>query len=302
MANSKKTKAGPYSANFQQALIEGGILPAGYEDRDGKKMPKPDNLEEIHLRLKLPRPSLPTSPSLTGVFEEVGEADDQTRNEQEVKTLMIPLIEGKVSNRRSVARSISFTNMAELNNTYLTKAKPDLYCGTPPEDLDQAIRDELEHHILPSTRKDLPMAPNFFLEVKGPRRMPDEVRVQACYDGTLGARAMQQLQSYGQDELVFDNKAYTISSTYQDGQLKMYTTHPVAPREPGGQPRYSTTRIGTWGMSGDAEIFQQGATAFRNARDWTQEQRDRFVAAANQRRANEGQAGDQAPSHDGTGA
>lgn len=43
------------------------------------------------------------------------------------------------------------------------------------------------------------------------------------------------------------------------------------------------TQINTWGMTGNAETFRQGATAFRNARDWTKEQRDEAIRYANDR-------------------
>ena len=46
------------------------------------------------------------------------------------------------------------------------------------------------------------------------------------------------------------------------------------------------TQINTWAMTGNVEAFRQGATAFRNARDWAKEKRDEFIDAANVRRAN----------------
>jgi hypothetical protein len=79
------------------------------------------------------------------------------------------------------------------------------------------------------------MAPNFYFEAKGPNGSAVVVRRQACYDDAIGARGMQSLQSYRQNELVYDNRAYTITSTYHDRQLKMYTTYitpPAGPRKP----------------------------------------------------------------------
>jgi hypothetical protein len=34
-------------------------------------------------------------------------------------------------------------------------------------------------------------------------------------------------------------------------------------------------------MTGSRQTFQEGAGAFRNARDWAKEQRDRLIASAN---------------------
>ena len=56
--------------------------------------------------------------------------------------------------------------------------------------------------------------PNYFLEAKAPKGGADVVKQQACYDGALGARAMHQLQSYREDQPVFDGDAYTLVSTY----------------------------------------------------------------------------------------
>ncbi|KAF9784284.1 hypothetical protein IL306_007297 [Fusarium sp. DS 682] len=50
----------------------------------------------------------------------------------------------------------------------LVRGNPDLYYGARPEQLDQKVRQELGSHIIPSTQHDLPIVPNFFLEVKGP--------------------------------------------------------------------------------------------------------------------------------------
>jgi hypothetical protein len=42
-------------------------------------------------------------------------------------------------------------------------------------------------------------------------------------------------------------------------------------------------QVNTWGMTGNIETFRQGATAFRNARDWAKEQRDEAIERANER-------------------
>ncbi len=40
------------------------------------------------------------------------------------------------------------------------------------------------------------------------------------------------------------------------------------------------TQVYSWALDGDADKFREGAAAFRNARDWAQEQRDAFIKAA----------------------
>lgn len=127
------------------------------------------------------------------------------------------------------------------------------------------------------------MAPNFFLAAKGPDGSAAVAKRQACYDGALGARGIQSLQSYGQDEPVYDNNAYTFTSIYHNGQLQMHTTHITPPAGPGQPPEYHMSQINTWGLTGNADTFRQGAAAFRNGRDWAKEKRDQFISAANER-------------------
>jgi hypothetical protein len=106
---------------------------------------------------------------------------------------------------------------------------------------------------------------------------------QASYDGALGARAIYSLQLYGQNELAYENNAFTVTAIYHDGTLKMYTSHLAQPNGPGSRPEYYMTQINTWGMTGNEKTFRQGATAFRNARDWAKEQRDEAIRRANER-------------------
>jgi len=92
---------------------------------------------------------------------------------------------------------------------------------------------------------------------------------------------MHQLQSYKQ-EPIYDGNAYTITSTYHAGNLNMYTTH-ITSSGPGGSPEYHMSQVGGWNTIGDPDTCRRGFTAFRNARDRAQEQRDAFVLAANER-------------------
>lgn len=93
-------------------------------------------------------------------------------------------------------------------------------------------------------------------------------RRQACYDGALGARALHSLQSYGQEASAYDGNAYTIILIYNDGTLKLYTSHSSEPTERGSEPKYYMNQLKAWAVTSDLEIFRQGATAYRNSRDW----------------------------------
>lgn len=106
---------------------------------------------------------------------------------------------------------------------------------------------------------------------------------QACYDGGYGARATHALQNYGNKEPTYDGNAYTFSSTYHAGTLKLYAHHVTPPTAPGGRHEYHMTQVDGWQMTGNIETFRRGATAFRNARDVAQRHRNRFIEAANAR-------------------
>ncbi|KAF7512803.1 hypothetical protein GJ744_000370 [Endocarpon pusillum] len=69
--------------------------------------------------------------------------------------------------------------------------------------------------------------------------------LDASYDGALEARGMHSLQSYREDKPVHDNNAYTITSIYHGGQLKMYTSHPAQLTNPGSRPEYCMTQLNT---------------------------------------------------------
>ena len=106
-----------------------------------------------------------------------------------------------------------------------------------------------------------------FRSGKGPRWVSCCCQRQASYDGALGARETHSFWSYGQDEPVYENNAYAITSTYHDGHLKMYASYLAQPASPGGRPEYYMSQINTWGMTGNVETFRQGATAYQNARE-----------------------------------
>ncbi|KAI9877505.1 MAG: hypothetical protein M1830_003735 [Pleopsidium flavum] len=273
----------PHNRNFQQNLIDHGVYPYGYKYPDGRIPAKPDNWENINQRLVQRRPSLSPSQFSDGAFEEFVQVDAHASKENKVTDSVIPIIEGKIRDGRCVAGGIPLTNLDDLTDGTISSGNPDRFYGARPEQLNRQIRNQLRGRIVPSTQEDLPMAPSFFLAAKGPDGSAVVARRQACYDGALGARSIQSLQSYGQPEPVYDNNAYTVTSIYNDGTLKMYTSHPSQPTGPENRPEYYMTQLNTWGMTGNPETFRQGATAYRNARDWAKEKRDGFIEAANGR-------------------
>ncbi|EEQ29627.1 hypothetical protein McanMca71_006708 [Microsporum canis] len=279
---AKTTSTSAYNRNFEQKLIDYGVYPDGYECPDGRVPAMPNNLDEINERLAQRRPSLSPSKFSESEFRKFKRADTNASKEKPVISTVIPTIDGDISDSKCVGGDYPFGNLAPLTDGTLAHAKPDHFFGARPEQLNPEIRDKLCKFIIPSTQTSLPMLPNFFLEAKGPDGLPIVATRQACYDGALGARGIYKLQSY-KEKPIYDNNAYTITSTYQSGQLKIYTNHIAAPQDSNGRPEYVMTELNAWSVAGNIDSFRQGVSAYRNARDWAKEQRDRLIRAANER-------------------
>jgi hypothetical protein len=266
---------------YPQTLVDHGVYPEEYEHPDGREAPTPNNWEEINKRLMQPRPSLSPSKFSDGAFKDFKKTNAHAFTEEDIMTSVIPIVSGSTKSDRSVARDIKFGNLDPLTDGGLVSGQPDIFYGARPEQLDRRIRRELAGRIIPSTQEDVPMVPNFYLEAKGPDGSLAVAGRQACYDGALGARGIHSLQSFGTSEPVYDNNAYTIASTYHGGTLKMYTTHPTESQNPHRQSDYHTNPLRGWLLTDSAESFRQGARAYRNARDWAREQRNRLIQDAN---------------------
>lgn len=90
------------------------------------------------------------------------------------------------------------------------------------------------------------------------------------------------MQSYGLDDKVFDNKAYTFGATYYSGHLKLYVMHPTKSRDPDGKPEYHMTQIRAFALDDSLDSLREGIAAFRNMQDLAKEKRDEFIASANE--------------------
>lgn len=145
-------------------------------------------------------------------------------------------------NQDQESRQAPFKGLKSITSKITTAAQPDYYDGTNPGNIDEQVRNKLGPVIIPTVHARAPAVPNFFLEAKPPKGGCDVPKLQAALNGALGARAMHELQSYGQGEPVYDNNAYTLTSTYHGGQLKIYTTHITPPAGPGQLPEYHMTQ------------------------------------------------------------
>ncbi|PHH75048.1 hypothetical protein CDD80_2665 [Ophiocordyceps camponoti-rufipedis] len=277
------TSTGPYDRNFQHHLIDSRIYPPLYVGLDGNLVPEPENIKEIKEQLGRRRPSLSHFQFDQEVIKDFAKANAQITKGCQVMRLIVPTIEGKLDNIRCCGGQEPFRNLDNLLDGLTVPGNPDIYYGALPEQVDRAVRLEIGGHIIPTSDDSLPMAPNFFLHVKGPYGTTAVAKRQACYDGALGARGMLSLQSYGKTEACYDNKAYTLASVYIDGCLSMYCVQPIPPPSAREEPGYAMTLIDSYALVGSADNFRTGAATYRNARDWAKQQRDHVIKQANER-------------------
>ena len=276
-SNTKNTSA--YHAEFVQKMIDSGIYPDGYEGVDEEAL-EPNNIETIRQALAKSRDSLSPSQFSEDVFTQFRRENRRAKSELAATANVIPYITGSKDRQFETGGDVKFNNVAKFDPN-ITVLQPDGYYGAKPAQIDLRVRTDLDEHITPSTSKHLPIAPNFFREDKSAKGRADVAQNQAMHDGAVGARGMLHLQNYGNTMRVYDGIAYTISSTYLDGQLKMYATHPGPPGSGSSEPQYYMTQLGAYAMTHSLDTFREGAGAYRNGREWAQQQRDDFIAKAN---------------------
>ncbi|KAI1317868.1 hypothetical protein F5Y16DRAFT_414549 [Xylariaceae sp. FL0255] len=256
---------GPYDRVFQQHLINYGIYPDGFQYPDGQFPPEPVNLDDIDQVPAQPRRSLSLSRFSKHDLLRFKQANANALKEAEVMSGVLPIIKRDIKNDEiCMSGHILFKSLDHLTDGSLVPGNPDRYYGARPEQLDQQVWRKLCGHIVLSTQHEAPILPNFFLEVKGPDGSSAVAARQACYDGALGTRGMQSLHLYLVSDPVFNNKAYTITSTYHDGTLKIYTVHPLPQARPGIQYKYITTRIKAYALTSNVDTFKVGAKRKRD--------------------------------------
>ena len=282
--SSKTRRTSAYDLGFEQHLIDHGFYPEGFGGL--KNLKEPDNSGEIQVRLRIPRASLSPSRFSRNEFWDFKEKNQDAMTENAIMSKAFPVITGTPD--ISSQENLAFGNLQDLTDGSLAKAKPDLYDGARPADLNKQVRSSLGPYVVPSKNTTAPCVPNFFAEGKGPNGSSAVAKLQVLYDGALGARGIHELRSYIHGETLFDNNTYTISSTYHGdtGDLTIYSSHPTPSDDPRQPIEYRMTQLGGWKMAGDPETFRQGATALRNAREWAQEKRKELIAAANSKALN----------------
>lgn len=162
--------------------------------------------------------------------------------------------------------------------------QPTFYDGVPPAEIDERVKEDLQHLIIPSAANpQAPAVPNFFVEIRAPSEDEKWIRCRACYNGALGARAIHSVQNYGRDEPIYDGNAHVITTIYdpRTGVLQIFLSYVIRSSKTGQLAEYYMTELGSWNLTDDKESFVRGTTVFRNARDFAKERRDRFIKEAN---------------------
>lgn len=270
---TKSRKTNPYDPNFELHLIDHGVHPEEFSDEP--------ELTEIVSKLTERRLSLSPSRFSDGDFKAFRQSNRRAKSEAEVLAHVVPTTLGSNQTMYPSARDTTFGNLERITDGSIVPAKPDIYDGAYPAALLPSVRKELFHHIVPSSTQDKPMAPNLFMEVKGPAGDLAVAMRQAQYNGAVGSRAVHTLQNYGNDKPQYDGQAYTFSSTYHGATLTIYAHHTTAPTTDGGRPEYHMTQVKAYALTSDRDTFVQGATALRNVRDLAKCHCDRFIQAAN---------------------
>ncbi|KAI1283600.1 hypothetical protein F5Y07DRAFT_350095 [Xylaria sp. FL0933] len=273
---TKKTSSSSRGPDFERHLADHSIF---LHDRRSSAL----NIQDICGRLHRSRSSLSLSRFSEKDFEAFKRTNDTIANEDDVMIDILPVIYG--SSKILSKRNLLFTELKPITNESTTKPKPDAFDGAHPTAIDKQIRSKRDIYplIIPTKYMHVPVAPNFFVEVKSQSGDPAVLKRQACYDGAYGARAMHCLQNYGKDELVYDGNAYTFSAIYHPGlsMLALYAHHVTAPTISGGKPEYHMTQVAGYYLMNNRKGLIEALTAFRNLRDIAQEFRDGFIEAAN---------------------
>lgn len=278
-------RSSAYDNNFEQHLLDHAIYLEGYEYPEDRGSPKPKNLGQIRHQLLATRASLSSLRAHDSLFLEF-QQKKKTKSEGTVMRKVVPLIAG--NDHIPNEGHLPFTNLESLTSDTTVKPVPDYFDGARIAEVHNQVRRDLDTIIIPTKHVNVPVAPNFFLEAKAPTSTADVALRQSCYYGAYGARAIHALQNYGNEDPAYDNSAYTFSSTYYDGLLRLYAHHLQAPTTPGGLPEYHMTRITGIDLGEDTETLIKGVTAFRNARDLAEQHRNCFIKAANSRATDTG--------------
>ena len=177
----------------RQALIDAKYYPPKYRQQNNE----PNNLHEIKEKLRQRRPSFTTS---NDDFQHFESLNSLANNKVEMISMILPIILGRRSIELESGRGCYFGNLKGIDN--ISKPTPDYYNGSFPEDISQEVWNNLGEYIVPAHDNSRPLLPNFFFELNPPTGNPERLVLKIVQDLAYGARGMQKIRSYGQDQPV----------------------------------------------------------------------------------------------------
>ncbi|KAI9815425.1 MAG: hypothetical protein M1826_002055 [Phylliscum demangeonii] len=201
---SRIKNSSTYDKNFLQHLMERCI------DSYNDEFDLPDDWEERQNGLMPARGSLSPSRFPDANFRDFLIKTNRAEREQDVMNHCFPFIHGDFDFPSK--KNVVFNNLVPLTEHSLVDAKPDFVDGADPAtinprvcrdleiDVTQTIKDKdpvertivvQKSYIIPCRTTAYPALPNFFLEAKGPGGTAGVAKIQACYNGVLGARRLR---------------------------------------------------------------------------------------------------------------
>ena len=227
-----------------------------------------------------PRASLSPSRSSDASYKSFVRAVRDVENEDEVMSRVFPRT--IATERPPSSQNVQFGHINPLAPKIVV-AKPDYYEGNRPGPGNRNIRERLDRSIVPSSRKELPFLPTFFLEAKGPDGTIAVAERQIRHDRALGARAIHSVQYLGRREK-YNGKAHTASAIlHGKGHLDMFTHHLTQPRGHGTPVHTHMTPIGSWSLTNSPQTLREGRTALRNSSEKAYQHRELAIQGAHRR-------------------
>ncbi|KAN0101624.1 hypothetical protein V8E51_012134 [Hyaloscypha variabilis] len=226
-----RSKISPYDRACQQHLKDFGL----YTENKGRE---PKNIIEIRNEMEQAR----ESPSPTQKeFEMIQDAANKRVGE--AKTVSVVVLQMLSQAKIQWEQSLSFNNLAPMDDGTLVTPVPELYQGAEPGNLHAEIRKkDINQYIVPSKHSHAPILPNFSIEAKGPDGSPAVAKRQAAINAHNGARAMNFIRKFGTVSDTDDETARSFAVTFVDGTVKYYASHQV--KTASGQVEYLLTPLG----------------------------------------------------------
>ncbi|EPE08409.1 hypothetical protein F503_01192 [Ophiostoma piceae UAMH 11346] len=286
--SSKSRRSSAYDSNFEYQLVRCLIFPPSYNYRTtGKLPPLPANWDQVYNKLSLHRRSV--SPS---ILSESRFMDFRIKSWTSSESTIMDLLKDLNGTSPGIQTegNVLFTNIVSITDGLGVSPKPDSFDGAALSDLHPKVRDTLCKYIIPSLNQPVPVAPNFFMEVKTENGSPRVAVLQIIHNGAYGAMMMRKLQVYANNitsaAAGFDNNAYCFSATFAGSNLTLYAHHLMAPDTPDDRPKTFTSVLDCYAMGGNPMKWREGIKALRNLREHAKEVRDNLITDANSRARN----------------